>query len=342
MALKLAFTGTGYISKIHARAAQKLEGVELVAVVNHRPESMAAFAAEFDIPRQYADVGALLQDGDVDAISVNTPNYLHAPQTVTALEAGVHVMVEKPMAMDAVEAAAMMDAAVKSGARLMVAHCWRFDPEALWLREQVQAGRLGRIVRTKGYGVHVNWGPSGWFTQKEFAGGGAMADMGIHALDTARFLLGDPQPVSVYARIGTHYKDFDVDDTGVVIVNWDSGATSYIESGWWQPHADGPEASTQLYGTAGLGQLFPTYLELAESGRVDPGFPAVRDPHCPQSMYHAQMAYFVDRIHSGRTPKPGGLEGWINMRVVDAAYESTRTGKVVRLSRSKIAPKRVS
>ena len=344
MTLRMAFTGTGHISKTHARAACKLEDVELVAAVNHRPESMAAFADEFDIPRQYATIEELLQDGGVDAISVNTPNYLHAPQTIAALEAGVHVMVEKPMAMNATEAEAMLEASRSSGALLMVAHCWRFDPEVLWLREQVEAGRLGRIIRTKGYGVHVHWGPARWFTEKRYAGGGAMADMGIHALDTARFLLGDPQPVSVYARIGTYYKEFDVDDTGVIVVNWENGstglaevgATSYIESGWWQPHADGMEASTQLYGTAGFGQIFPTYMEIpnvesAALERIDSGFPAVRDPHCPQSMYDDQMAYFVACIHSGQTPKPGGLEGWINMKVVDAAYESARTGKVVEL-----------
>ena len=336
MVMRIAFTGTGYISKIHAHAAQKLPDVELVAIVNHRPESMAAFARDFGISRQYATIEELLQDGHVDAISINTPNYLHAPQTVAVLEAGVHVMVEKPMAMNAAQAEAMVAASQRSGALLMVAHCWRFDPEVVWLRDQVQAGRLGRIIRSKGYSVHVRWGPGGWFTQKQFAGGGAMADMGIHALDTARFLLGDPLPVSVYARIGTYYNDFDVDDTGVIIVNWDNGTTSYLESGWWQPHADGPEAATQLYGSSGFGQLFPTRLAISNAGQadvelVDPGFPPVRDPHCPQSMYDSQMAYFVACIREGQMPKPGGLEGWVNMKVVDAAYKSARTGKVIEL-----------
>ena len=336
MAVKIALTGTGSIAKTHAQAIQNTPDTEIVAVVNHRPESMRAFAAEFGIQRQYRGVGAMLEDGDVDALIVGTPNYLHAPQTIAALEAGVHVMVEKPMAMDASEAKEMLDTSQTCGALLMVAHCWRFDPEVLWLRKQVEAGKLGRIVRTKGYGVHVHWGPSGWFTQKIYAGGGAMADMGIHALDTARFLLGDPQPVSVYACIDTVYKDFDVDDTGVIMVNWENGATSTIESGWWQPHADGVEAATQLYGTAGFGQIFPTYLEFPGAERpaverVDAGFPAVRDPHCPQSMYDDQMAYFVACIGRGETPTPGGLEGWINMRVVDAAYESARTGKAVEL-----------
>ncbi|MEO8356680.1 MAG: Gfo/Idh/MocA family oxidoreductase, partial [Chloroflexota bacterium] len=130
------------------------------------------------------------------------------------------------------------------------------------------------------------------------------------------------------------YKDFDVDDTGVIIVEWDNGATSYIESGWWQPHADGPETATQLYGTQGFGQLFPTQIELPNAGTqtldiLESGFKFPRKEHCPQSIYNAQMAYFVDCICNNKTPVPGALEGLINMKVVDAAYKSSNTGKVV-------------
>jgi predicted dehydrogenase len=148
--------------------------------------------------------------------------------------------------------------------------------------------------------------------------------------------MGDPQPASVYARIGTYYGDAGVDDTGILIVNWANGATSYIESGWWQPQADGLEAVTQLYGKAGFGRIFPTYLEVfndRSSGieRIDSGFPLERDPHCPQSMYDRQMAYFVDCVQKGQAPTPGGLEGWVNMRIIDAAYESAKTGAVIEL-----------
>jgi predicted dehydrogenase len=335
--MKIAFAGTGYINKIHAQAAKNL-GLDLVAVINHKQGSMAEFAKRFNITRQYETVEAMLTDGNVDALVVSTPNYLHAPQTIPALNAGVHVMVEKPMAMNAQEAEQMCEAAEKSGALLMVAHCWRFDPDVLWLKEQSK--KLGKIIRTKGIGVHTHWGPSGWFTQKEFAGGGAMADMGIHALDTARFLLGDPKPVAAYARIGTYYKDFDVDDTGVIIVEWENGATSYIESGWWQPHADGPQAATQLYGIQGFGQLFPTKLELAnvEAGKLDvinSGFEFPREEHCPQSLYDDQLKYFVDCVEKKQIPVPGGMEGLINMKVVDAAYESSRTGKAVEIRYSR-------
>jgi predicted dehydrogenase len=326
MTLKIALAGAGYIANIHARAVQN-NGGRVAAVAEKFPDKGAEFAARFGA-RYYGSLPELIKAGGVDALVVGTPNALHAPQAIAALKAGLPVMVEKPMAMNALEARRMLEASGRSGAALMVAHCWRFDEDVLWLKKQVP--RLGTVLRTKGYGVHVQWGPSGWFTQKALAGGGAMADMGIHALDTARFLLGDPQPASVYAQIGTYYKDFDVDDTSLVIVNWSNGAVSYIESGWWQPHADGPEAATQLYGTKGFGQLFPTRLELGKKV-TDPGFAFPRPEHCPQEMYDAQMAHFFRCIRTGRTPFPGGAEGLVNMRIVDAAYRSARSGKVIEL-----------
>lgn len=334
MTLKIAFAGVGYISKIHAKAAQSLDDVELVAVVNHKQDSMAAFANEFGIVRQYQTIEALIADADVDAISISTPNYLHAPQSIVALQAGIHVMVEKPMAMNADEAQNMIDASHQSGAKLMVAHCWRFDEEVLWLKNQLDSGVLGPIVRTKGCGIHTHWGPSKWFAEAKYAGGGALADMGIHAIDTVRFLLNDPQPVSVFADISTQYGDYDVDDTGIIHIKWDNGVNSYVESGWWQPHADGPEASTQLYGRFGYGRLFPTFLSIPNNEertaqRVESGFPETRNPHCPQSMYDTQLSYFVECIQQNRIPTPGGSEGWINMRIIDSAYESSRTGKVI-------------
>ncbi len=336
MTLRIAFSGTGHISRVHARAAQSIDGVELVAVVNHKPKSMADYAAQFGIARQYVTVEELLRAGDVDILVVSTPNYLHAPQAIAALEAGLHVMVEKPMALDAAEADQMLQASEESGAQLMVAHCWRFDEEVNWIKAQIVAGRLGVVLRTKGYGVHVNWGPDGWFVEARYAGGGALADMGIHAIDVARYFLGDPQPLSVYAKISTDYTDYDVDDSGTIWINWEGGASSIVESGWWWPHADGPEACTQLYGSKAFAQLFPTRLEIpdraAETLRtVDPGYPPVREEHCPQIMYDRQMRHFIDCIREGKTPNPGGAEGLVNMRIIDAALESSRSGQVIHL-----------
>lgn len=352
MTLKVAIAGAGHIANVHATAV-KNQGGQVVATIEKFFDRADLFARKFGIQHQYATVEEALSEAKFDALVIGTPNFLHASQAIAALKAGVPVMVEKPMAMNAIESEQMLEASLKSDKVLMVGHCWRFDEEALWLRSQT--ARLGKIIRTKSYGVHTHWGPGGWFVQKQFSGGGAIADIGIHALDTTRFLLGDPQPVSVFARIGTHYKDFDVDDTGVIIVNWDNGATSYIESGWWQPYADAPQAGTQLYGTEGFGQLFPTRLLLPNPKpqqsfpqflpnrllsklksknitEIKSGFKFPRKAHYPQSMYDRQMAHFFECIQTSRTSISEAIGGAINMRVVDAAYESAKTGKTIEVS----------
>ncbi|HET9345045.1 MAG TPA: Gfo/Idh/MocA family oxidoreductase [Candidatus Limnocylindrales bacterium] len=329
--VRLGFSGTGYIARIHAKAATTL-GYRVASVANHRPDGARAFAELFGAETIHDSVTELVAAGGVDGIVVCTPNAQHAPDAIAALDAGVPVLVEKPMAMDAAEALSMQRASERTGTPLMVAHCWRFDAETRWLRSRIEDGALGSLLRTKGYGVHVDWGPQGWFTQRALAGGGALVDMGIHALDTARFLIGDPHPASVYARIATHYRDVDVDDTGLVVVTWDDGSVSTIESGWWQPHAEGPEAATQLYGTEGYGRLFPTMLKRSGEEPEEPGFAFPREPHCLPAMYEAQLEAFATSIATGRVAQSGPGIGVENARILDAAYESARTGQAIPLA----------
>jgi predicted dehydrogenase len=328
--LRLGFIGAGYIARIHAAAALTL-GATLAAVANHRDDSRARFAAQFGVEREYSQVEDLVAADVVDALVICTPNALHATQAILALESGIPVLVEKPMAINAPEAERMVAAAEQAGVPLMVAHCWRFDAEARWLRARIQEGGVGEPVRTSGYGIHVNWGPKGWFTEAALAGGGASLDMGIHAVDTARFLLGDPTPTDVYAKISSRYGATEVDDTGQLLVTWDSGQTSYIEFGWQQPHADGPEAATQVYGTEGYGRLYPTRLERPHAEPEDPGFVFPRVPHCLPSMYEAQLSAFITAVRTGRVEEAGPRVGLDNMRILDAAVASARTGEAVHL-----------
>lgn len=309
--MKVGLIGCGWIQDFHARGVLA-HGDELVAVANHREESAATFARKHGIARVTTEWQSLVGDPDIDAVVVATPNYLHAPQSIAFLDAGQHVLVEKPMAVDVAECDAMNEAAARGGAALMVAHCWRFHDDVIAVRDRVRAGEFGEIVKTRGYGVHAGWGPSGWFAQKRFAGGGALPDMGVHAIDTVRFLLDDPEPDRVCAAIGTRYGTYDVDDDGIVLITWSQGTNSIVESGWWHAHKEGLEADTELYGTKGYARIFP---------REEP---SEEYEHCTQPMYSAQMAEFLGAIAQGRAPQPDGEHGRVIIRVVEQAYASAR------------------
>lgn len=331
--MRFAIAGYGYIAHYHARGVLA-SNAELSAIIGRDTAKAQAFA---DTHAPDATVASSLADalaaGPLDALIIALPNSFHAPLAIEAMQAGLHVLVDKPMALDGVQAQRMSDAADKYDRRLLVGHMWRYDPQALWLRDEVAAGNLGEIVKTKSYGIHVNWGPAGWFADPELAGGGALIDMGVHAIDTTRMLLGDPHPVRVYARLDTRFSDNAVDDFGVLVIDWDNGTTSIIESGWWNPHMDGAEASTQLFGTKAYGRLFPNEIKWFEGEEPQsraPDFPP-RDEHCAQEIYTAQIAGFIDAITRNETPYASAEVGKVIMDICDAAYRSSAAGEAVTL-----------
>jgi predicted dehydrogenase len=329
----VAVIGCGFIGAYHARAVLACPGAELVAALSGTSSSLDRFSRQIPVPFTTTDVEELAALPEVDAVAIGTPNRLHAPLAIRMLKAGKHVLLEKPMAMNASEARKIAREARERGLCLQIGHNWRYDLEAGYLKGVIQQGTLGRIVKTKGYGIHQNWGPAGWFTKKSEAGGGALIDMGVHAIDTVCFLLGDPAPVSVYAKIGTHYGSYDVDDTGVLMIEWETGTVSLVESGWWHPHMDGLEASTQVFGTQGYARILPTELKISVGsmpGTFRPEFPARQD-HCEQSMYDRQMEAFIRSILQGTPPHPDGEHGVKIMRILDACYRSSQTGKACKL-----------
>lgn len=331
--IKVALIGAGYIANYHARGLQSVPGVEIVAVAAVPIETAREFSEKYGISEATDNAISLAKRPDIDVAVIATPNKFHAPFAIEFLKNGKDVFLEKPMAMSAEEGITISAAAEKNNRLVMVGHMWRFDTDVNFVKQTLDEGKLGKIVKTKGYGIHENWGPAGWFSQKELAGGGALADMGVHAIDTVRYLLGDPKPVKVYAKIGTHYGNYDVDDSGIVMISWDNGTESIIESGWWQPHMDGPEAGTGLYGTEGYASVFPTFLKMKMGGvpgKFDAKLP-VRTEHCEQGMYTRQMEHFMESVRTRKQPVPGLAEGQIILDIVDAAYKSSETGEVVNL-----------
>ncbi|TVR74955.1 MAG: gfo/Idh/MocA family oxidoreductase [Spirochaetaceae bacterium] len=367
--MNVAIIGSGYIARFHARAV-RAAGDRVTRIVSRTTASAQTLAEELKpLHGPVAageDLREILRDDALDAVILAQPNAFHEPHGTACLQAGKHILVEKPLAPTREEAQRLVDRAASAGRVLLTGHMWRWDPETQWLREQIARGALGRVVRTEGYGIHEKWGPAGWFTDPALAGGGALVDMGVHAIDTARYLLGDPLPLSVYARVRTSFGDYAVDDDAHLVIEWDSGACSVIQSGWWQPKAPGPEAATRLWGTGGYGSLFPTGVEPAgvdlagvprpdHAGKIAPeGLPAKAE-HCDQLIYDAQYREFARRVAgadrvaevrpaagagpAARSPSKGGgfldeadrEPGLVAVTIVEAAYEASRSGAVVDL-----------
>ncbi|MCX7806961.1 MAG: Gfo/Idh/MocA family oxidoreductase, partial [Planctomycetota bacterium] len=156
----------------------------------------------------YTSAEDMLAKEHLDAVSIATPNKFHAPLTLAAIAAGCHVLCEKPMAMNAVEAREMLDAAQKAGKRLMINFSYRFNEMSMALKQQVDAGLLGEIYfgRTVWHRRRGLPGFGGWFGQKALSGGGPLIDLGVHRLDLALWLMGYPKPVwvmgSTYQHLG--------------------------------------------------------------------------------------------------------------------------------------------
>jgi predicted dehydrogenase len=291
--LRLALLGYGFIGTIHHQAAEA-NGLAVTRICRSGDDWREAVAAP-----------------DVDAVVIGTPNALHHTQALAAFEHGKHVLVDKPMALTVAQAEEIADAARAARRTLLVGHMWRYREEVIAARDRIANGSIGRPVRTRGYGIHAGWGPSGWFTDPLLAGGGALIDMGIHAIDTARFVLGDPDPVRVRASIGTAHGTYAVDDDGVVLIDWSNGVRSVVECGWWQPRLDGVEADTEVYGTGGYERIWPQFT---------PSTPPPSDyVHCSLPMYQAQMADFARCCDTGDTPLASPEVGLTAMRIVEAA-----------------------
>lgn len=332
--VRIGVLGTGIIIRnYHMLTLQNNPRAEVVAAGNLHPASLERLAGDFNIPKTYTDFAEMAADPDIDAVINGLPNYLHAPVTIQMLEAGKHVLCEKPMAMSLAEGEQMVGAAGRAGRKLMIAHMWRFDREILWLRDLVASGQLGKIFKAKSHAIWLYEGPppESWFVKPEFAGGGALADMGVHSLDTLRFVLGDARPTRVFARTGTHFGDIALDDTATLLLEFEGGIVALIEAGWYHLYADGLEGYTQIYGTRGYARALPaefrTHIEGVWSV-VQPQMPK-RKVQTDIPMYQAQMDYFLDCVLKDEDPIPGGEDGLWTLRMLEAAYRSAETGQAV-------------
>lgn len=331
----VAVIGLGWPGQMHLKGYRQNPDVEVVAICDANTELAEKTAAEHGIETTYADHRLLLARDDLDAVSVCLPNFLHAPISLDALNAGKHVICEKPPALNALEARRMATAAAKGKRILMYALCQRFTGQTVLAKDYIDKGELGdmyygRAVYHRRRGIPT--GTGSWFVDKKRSGGGALIDIGVHALDCTWWLMGTPKPVSVsgnaYGKFahtlpkGTH---FDVDDSAFALIRFANDATLVLECSWALNLPGG--GAIQVAGTRGGAELNPLRIYTERDGvQVD------ISPQTPElDNFAGQTRHFVECIRQRRSPLVSPEQGVQLMQMLDGIYKSAASGKEVRI-----------
>jgi predicted dehydrogenase len=318
MTVRLAVIGCGAAARRLHLPGFRAAGAAVTAFASRTRASAEAAAAEWGSGDVQDDWRAAVGRDDVDAVAVCTPNALHAPVAIAAAEAGKHVLVEKPMGRTVAEAAAMMDAARSAGVILVPAHNARFAPPVAAARAVVASGRLGRItgfrIRFAHPGPKAWSADASWFTDPEVAGGGALLDLGVHAADVARFVLGED--IAEVAALCGPVAPAGVEEEAVVVARTASGAIGTLHVSWRE--VAGTDHALSLSGSEGSFQFdvrTPPVIRTAAGEEAVPLPEPVPEPY----------AGFVHAVE-GAEPPVTAADGLAAVAVVEAAYRSARSG----------------
>jgi predicted dehydrogenase len=331
--LRIGLVGVGAAAQInHIPALKRMEGVEITALCDRDPEKASRVAQKFGIPRAHQRFDDLLADEEIDAVDLCTPNYLHSPMATAALEAGKHVLCERPLARSADEAATMVKAAKKADRLLMCAVQHRFRPDAILLRKFVEKGDLGEIFFAKAGWLRqrTEWDSDEWRRQKRESGGGVVLDLGFQMLDLSLWLMGNPKVESVTASLHRLRKG-EVEDSATAFLRLESGATLTLELTWGLL-MEKDFAYVNLFGSGGAALLNPLRIHKGMHGtlvNVTPTMETSRNQY--KHSIDAQLAHFADVLRKGVKPTGTAEEILPVMELMDAIYRSAEQGEEVRL-----------
>ncbi len=332
--LRFGLVGVGGAAQIsHIPALRKVEGVELVALCDRDPEKAQRVAQKFGVPRAADRLDTLLADPEIDAVDICTPNYLHRPMAVAALEAGKHVLCERPLARSADEAQAMVKAAKKADRELMCAVNHRFRADAQILKKFVEKGELGRVFFAKAgwLRLRTEWDSDEWRRQKRESGGGVVMDLGFQMLDLALWILGSPRAEAVTASLHRAEGKEEVEDSASAFIRLSDGATLTLEVTWGLL-MEKDFAYLNLFGSGGAALWNPLRIHRGMHGslvNVTPAIESSRNQY--KQSVEAEIAHFCEALRRGQTPEGSGEELLGVMELIDAIYRSAAQGKEVKL-----------
>jgi len=341
--IRAGVVGLG-MGKNHAKAYHASEVADLAALCDLDRERLSRYGEMYPQANLYTDYKEMFVRGGLDAVSVAVPNHLHAEVVVAALRSGLHVLCEKPMALNAQQAEEMLRVSRETGKKLMIHFNYRFSPQSQFLKRYVEEGHLGQIyyARTRWLRARGIPGLGTWFGVKRLSGGGPLIDLGVHRLDLAMWLMGYPRVVSVSAStfglLGSRIARqsgarYDVEDLVTALIRLDNGATLNLEVSWAGGTDKREDMFTGIYGTQGAviqrnlgeGYEFEALAMREAAGAFVTVNPRIYPPECPSAIDR-----FLRCIADDSSPEASAEDGVAMMRILDAIYRSAEEGREIR------------
>lgn len=338
---------------LHLQGFAENPRAEVVAIAGLDEERCRELAAQFNVPRVYREYQELVADPDVEAVTIAVPNILHVPVALAALQAGKHVMVEKPLAPTAVDAQKIIDAAQDADRVLGVVFNRRGRQDVQLVKREVERGHLGDIYHARAFWMRRSGIPGlgTWFTSKEMAGGGPLIDLGVHVIDMALWVLGNPQATRVsaatYAELGPRGRGqwqggrfkvapemrYEVEDFATAFIRFDGGLTLQVDASWAAYTGHGDDFGLSLLGNNGGAEIHARdYAQtgtLRFYGEID-GVPTVTEPRLLERHGHGVVfRQFIESVLDGVPMSPSGEEGLDRVRLIEAIYRSAELGREV-------------
>ena len=343
--LRIAMIGAGGIANAHLTALKKMEDVDVVGAADVVEKSLADKSEKYGIPKEglFTDYKEMLAKLEPDAVSICTPNGLHAPNAIAAVEAGAHVIVEKPMAMSAAEARQMIAAAKKAGKKLVIGFQYRYDPKTQFLKKIADEGRFGQIMYGRVQALRrrgiPNWGV---FGRKDLQGGGPMIDIGVHVMEMCHYVMGSPTPVAAVGMTKTYignqpsnqilstwagwdYKTYTVEDIAVGHVRFENGAVIHIEA-MFAGHIEKDVWDFQLMGEKGGCTWADTKVFSDEHGHMLNITPGWLPTHQFAGFFDVKLRNFVDHCLYDKPTLAPAEHGLMVQQILDGIYQSAEAG----------------
>ncbi|GIP33779.1 Gfo/Idh/MocA family protein [Paenibacillus sp. J2TS4] len=348
--MKIGVIGAGSISGVHLDAYHKNPEVEIYAICDLNEERAKEKAEKYGASKIFTDYNELLALPEIDAVSVCTWNNTHAPISIAALEAGKHVLVEKPLCKTVEEALQVEETVKRSGKVLQVGFVRRYGGNTKVLKEFIDKGDLGEIYYAKASCLRRLGNPGGWFSDKERSGGGPLIDIGVHVIDLAWYLMGRPKVQSItgnaYNKLGNRsnvknlafYRaaDYDankntVEDAANALIRFENGASLMVDVSFTL-HAKKDELTVKLYGTKGGAEVEPELTIVTEKyDTILNVTPQIDHPTFEfTGGFQNEINHFIDACNGRKETLSPVEDGVEMMKILCGIYESSEQGKEIR------------